>query len=278
MQRRDENQVLIKELLQARVAARCAPRPSLPGFVLTLEQAYQVGRGLHERLLEQGFMPVGRKIGFTNRAMWEQFQVSEPVWAHMYAQTVHFAPEGHKRLSLAGMVSPRLEPEIVLKLHCNVPSGEPSVEELAACIEWAAVGFEIVDTHFADWQFNAAEAVADFGLHSALVVGTPWRIDAEAPSHVAAVLESLKVTFRGGKDFVAEGEGRNALGSPLLAIGSLARLLSAQPWAVPLEPGDLISTGTLTAFPYVHRNEQYRVEVAGVPLAPLQLELGELPA
>lgn len=272
MHRRDENQVLIEELFQARDATRHAPRPSELGFDINLERAYQVGRGLHERLVARGFVAVGRKIGFTNRAMWEQFQVSEPVWAHMYEQTVSFAQEGHKRLSLAGMVAPRLEPEIVFKLRSTVPSGKPSVKELATCIEWAAVGFEVVDTHFADWRFTAAEAVADFGLHSALVVGTPWRMDAEAPHQVATELESLKATLRRGKDFVAEGEGRNALGSPLLALGFLARVLSAQPWAAPLAPGEVITTGTLTAFPFVRPGESCHVDVTGGTLEPLHLE------
>src|SRR5262249_29398047 len=148
---------------------------------------------------------------FTNRAMWEQFKVSEPIWAHVYQQTVHFAREGPVRFSLAGMVAPRLEPEIVLKLCSPVSSGEPSIDALTHCIEWAAVGFEIVDSHFADWRFTAAEAVADFGVHAALVVGTPWRMDSGNRHELAAVLESLKVTLRGGKDFNAEGEGRNAL-------------------------------------------------------------------
>ncbi len=275
MNRREANEQLAAELLQARDAVRLAANPSHFGLDLTLGRAYQIGRELHEDLVSRGFKPIGRKIGFTNRAMWEQLKVSEPIWAYVYEQTVHFAPEGNYRLSLAGMVAPRIEPEIVLRLRSAVPSGEVSVEELAACIEWAAVGFEIVDTHFADWRFTVAEAVADFGLHGALVVGPPWGVNSEAPDHLAAVLESLRVTLRGSKDLVAQGEGRNALGGPLLALGFLARVLSAQPWAAPLMPGDVITTGTLTAFPHVQHGEWYRVEVAGAPLAPLQLELGQ---
>jgi 2-oxo-3-hexenedioate decarboxylase len=233
-----------------------------------------MGRVLHERLVERGYQSIGRKIGFTNSALWEQFQVSQPIWAHMYAQTVQFAQGGQARLSLAGMVSLRLEPEVVLKLRHPVPKGEPSPEELAACLEWAAVGFEIVHSHYPEWRFTGAEAVADFGLHAALVVGTPWRLDSENPQHIATMLETLKVILRGGKDFEAEGEGRNALGSPLLALGFLARVLVAQPWAPPLLPGEVITTGTLTALPYLHPGDSYRVEVAGAPLATLKLDLG----
>jgi 2-oxo-3-hexenedioate decarboxylase len=171
------------------------------------------------------------------------------------------------------MVAPRLEPEIVLKLRSSVPSGKVPVEELARCIEWAAVGFEIVDSHYADWRFTAAEAVADFGVHAALVVGTPWRVDSEQPASIATVLETLKVSLRGGQDFAAEGAGRNALGNPLLALGHLARVLSAQSWALPLAAGEVITTGTLTALPYARRGEAYRLEVRGAPLAALRLEL-----
>jgi 2-oxo-3-hexenedioate decarboxylase len=273
MNRREANTQLIEELLQARDAVRLAANPAHFGFDLPLGRAYQIGLGLHERLVARGFKPVGRKIGFTNRAMWDQFKVSEPVWAHVYAQSVHFSQDGQARLSLAGMLAPKLEPEIVLKLRSSVPAGELSAEELARSIEWAAVGFEIVDSHFADWRFTAAEAVADFGVHAALVVGTPWRVEAENPANVAALLESLKVTLRGGEQFHAQGEGRNALGSPLLARGFLAKVLAAQPWAPPLAAGEVITTGTLTGLPQLRPGESYRVEVAGAPLAALQLDL-----
>src|SRR5262249_5466638 len=185
MNRREADQRLVEELLQARDAVRLTLNPSHFGFGLTLGRAYQIGRGLHERLVARGFAPVGRKIGFTNRSTWEQFQVSEPIWAHVYAQTVHSTQTGHARVPLDVMFAPRLEPEIVLKLRSPVPGGEAPAEELARCIEWAAVGFEIVDTHYADWRFTAAEAVADFGVHAALVVGTPWRVDSEQPARIA---------------------------------------------------------------------------------------------
>ncbi len=210
--------------------------------------------------------------------MWEQFQVTEPTWAHVYAQTVHLAEEGHARVVLGWMVAPRLEPEIVLRLSSPVPGGEPPAEELARCIEWAAVGFEIVDSHYADWRFTAAEAVADFGVHAALVVGAPWRVESEDPTQVAAILRTLKVTLRGGNGFRAEGEGSNALGSPLLAIGFMAKVLAAQPWAPPLAAGEVVTTGTLTSLPYLRPGESYRVEVAGAPLDPVQLELDDYPA
>jgi 2-keto-4-pentenoate hydratase len=268
-----DNEQLVADLLRARATARLAKFPSQPGVVLDLDRAYQIGRLLHERLVQGGFQPVGRKIGFTNPATWEQFKVSQPIWAPVYEQTVHFAEGGRLRLPLDGMVAPRIEPEIVFKLLRPVPGGDRSAEELAGCVEWAALGFEIVDSHYPEWRITAADAVADFGVHAALVVGTPWRWDPENPQQVATILPTLKVALRRGTEVVAEGEGRNALGSPLLALGSLARVLAGQSWAAQLTSGEVITTGTLTSVFPVSRGERWRVEVSGAPLEPLELEL-----
>ena len=254
---------LVDDLLRARDSAGITASPSQRGRGMDLDSGYRVGHALHERLLKRGYQPVGRKIGFTNPATWEEFGVKQPVWAHMYTETLRFAQGGYLRLSLDGMVAPRLEPEVVLKLRHAVPSGDPSVEEFAACVEWAALGFEIVDSHYPDWRFTASEAVADFGLHAALVVGTPWRVDSIDPRHLAASLRTLRISLHGGEHFVAEGMGCNALGSPLRAVGFLARVLAAQSWAPPLMPGEVITTGTLTALPCLRQGESYCLEVTG---------------
>src|SRR5580658_7786203 len=134
MNRHDASARLIAELLQARDDGGLVANPSQVGFDLSLEDAYLIGHALHGRLVAGGFKPAGRKIGFTNRALWEQFQVSAPIWAHTYEQTIHFAHDGNLRLSLAGMIAPRLEPEVVLKLSAPVSPAQSSPEALAHCI------------------------------------------------------------------------------------------------------------------------------------------------
>ncbi|MFQ5848681.1 MAG: 2-keto-4-pentenoate hydratase [Candidatus Methylomirabilales bacterium] len=264
---------LAADLLQARDAARLTMLPSRREVGFDLDKGYQVGHVLHERLMERGYRSVGRKLAFTNPATWEEFNVDTPIWAHMYAQTVRFADRGSFRLSLGGMAAPRIEPEVVLNLRRPVPAGNPSAEELAGCLDWVAIGFEIVDCHYPDWRFTAADTVADFGVHAALVVAPPWRLDRDDPRQVAAQLQKLRVTLCRGTEIVAVGEGRNALGSPLLALGHLARVIVGQSWAPPLTPGEIITTGTLTPLPPVSSGERWSVDVAGAPIAPLQLEL-----
>ena len=262
---RDESAIgrLASDLLEARDAGKLTTLPSLHETGFDLKAGYKVGRALHKCLVKQGFRAVGRKIGFTNPDTWREFNLNTPIWAHMYVQTVHFAEQGRFRLPIRGMVAPRIEPEIVLKLNRSVASEEILSEAIAENLEWVAIGFEIVDSHFPDWRFTAADAVADFGVHAAMVVGKPFKVEHVDKQLVATELRKLKVFLRHGTEVVAEGVGRNALGSPLLALGHLARVLATQPWAPALARGEIITTGSLTPLPFVHTGESWSVEVAG---------------
>jgi hypothetical protein len=49
-----------------------------------------------------------------------------------------------------------------------------------ACIDWVGHGFEIVQSIFPEWKFSAADTVAAFGLHGALLIGARHSIAAHA--------------------------------------------------------------------------------------------------
>ena len=42
---------------------------------------------------------------------------------------------------------------------------------LSACIDWVALGYEIVQSIYPGWKFAAADTVAAGGLHGALLIG-----------------------------------------------------------------------------------------------------------
>jgi 2-oxo-3-hexenedioate decarboxylase len=173
----------------------------------------------------QGWKPIGRKIGFTNRTIWSRYGVYQPMWAHVWTHTVHFASDGNASLSLHGLVQPRIEPEVVFKLSAPVPVTDDAVAILR-CIEWMAPGFEIVQSHFPDWKFTAADCTAAFGLHGALVVGAPVAITDENRAIIAATLPTFALTLRRGDDVIDEGIGANVLGSPTLALAHLVQVLA----------------------------------------------------
>lgn len=207
--------------------------------------AYDVLAEIERRRRAQGWVPAGRKIGFTNRTIWPRYGVFEPMWAHMWTHTVHEARDGNASLALSGLVQPRIEPEVVFGLGAAVPvCGD--AQAILESVEWIAAGFEIVQSHFPDWKFKAPDCTAAFGLHGALVVGTRVPLTAGSRATLASALPNFELTLRRGDEVVDRGEGENVLGSPALALGHLARLVAAQHRAAPLVGGEIVTTGTVT--------------------------------
>jgi 2-oxo-3-hexenedioate decarboxylase len=200
---------------------------------------------IETRRRAQGWTAVGRKIGFTNRTIWPRYGVYQPMWAHVWTRTVHFARDGKATLPLNGLVQPRIEPEVVFKLKGSVPLADDAAAVLAS-VEWMAPGFEIVQSHFPDWKFAAADCTAAFGLHGALVIGAPLAVTDANRAALAAALPAFELTLSRGDIVIDRGVGANVLGSPALALAHLARLLADQPQSPKLAAGEIITTGTVT--------------------------------
>ena len=225
-------------------AATLAPiSDALPDF--TVAEAYAVLGEIEARRRAQGWRAVGRKIGFTNRTLWPRYGVWQPMWAHTWSHTVHDVGEEDARLSLRGFVQPRLEPEVVFKLKAPLPSTEDP-EVILASVEWIAAGFEIVQSHFPDWRFKAADCTAAFGMHGALVIGAKHPVTEARRSELAALLPTFEATLSRDGAVVEKGRGANVLDSPALSLAYLARVLADQPQFPPLAAGETITTGTLT--------------------------------
>jgi len=211
-------------------------------------------------------MPVGRKIGFTNRGIWQKYGVHQPIWGTAYDDTLIPARDGVATVPLAGLAHPRIEPEICFKLRA-APSPALTPDELLACIEWVAHSIEIVQCRNADWKVTLADCAAQNALHGRLVLGSPQPIAAD----MAAALPAVQVTLRKNGKEVDRGTGANVLDSPLLALAHLAHVLAQERGAPPLEAGEIVSTGTMTDAHPVARGETWRTEIRGLPLCGLEI-------
>ena len=216
---------------------------SAPDF--SVADGYAVLDDIETRRRAQGWTAVGRKIGFTNRTIWPRYGVYQPMWAHIWTRTVHFARDGKAVLPLSGLVQPRIEPEVVFKLKGPVPLTDDAAAVLG-CVEWMAPGFEIVQSHFPNWKFTAADCAAAFGLHGALVVGAPLAVTDANRAALAAALPAFELRLSRGDTVIDRGVGANVLDSPALALAHLARLLADQPQSPKLAAGEIVTTGTVT--------------------------------
>ena len=263
---------LARELFDAYTTGSCvAVPPSARNGNFDLAAAYAVETELTRLRRADGHVTVGRKVGFANKAVWRVLKLQTVVWASMYDDTVRYAEQASASLSLARMRSPRIEPEVVLKLRDVPASSDPAA--VLAVVEWVALGFEFVDCPFPDWKCQPTDFVASLGLHAGLIVGTPRLVDRDSIPSLVDQLGAFKVKLSKNGELVEEGSGRNALRSPALCLAELASAIAAQPGSEPLRPGELISTGTLTAAQPVTPGERWTAEAEGMDVPAVAVSL-----
>jgi 2-oxo-3-hexenedioate decarboxylase len=232
--------------------------------------AYRVSAEIFKRRRARGERPIGRKIGFTNRLIWEEYRVSSPMWGHVYEQTVTRLDEPVAHRAIGHLSQPRLEPEIVVHF-ASAPGAATDEGELLSAIDWIAHGFEIVQTHFLDWKFTLADTIADFGLHGALIVGPPRPLS--AADEIAVTLRSFTIALARDGVVQAHGGGANVLDSPLMAALHLVRVLGAQQLFEPIQAGEIVTTGTLTPALPIRAGETWTTNLSGIDLPGLTLHV-----
>lgn len=262
---------LADEIAAAYAERRMIVPPTARDGGLSIADAYLVERELARRRVASGRRLAGRKVGYANKAVWRALKLDTLVWANMYDDTVDVASGNDGSLSIAAMVSPKIEPEIVFKLKAPLAGEVGDAAAALAAVDWMALGFEIIDSVYADWKFQPADFVAAFGLHAALVVGEPRRVDAADIPALAAALPSFTVRLSKNGTVVEEGSGKNSLRSPASCLAELANAMARQPGAAPLAAGELISSGTLTTSMPLAPGERWTAEVSGLDLPPLSL-------
>ena len=266
-------QALADQLLAAQDGAQTlAPLAARhPG--LDLPAAYAVARAVHARKLARGATAVGRKIGFTNADMWARYGVQQPIWGPVYGHSLVHCPSGQAVCSLGAFTQPKIEPEIVLRL-CSVPAPGAELAEVLACIDQIAHGFEIVQSPFPNWQFDAADAVCAGSLHASLVVGAPRSV-ADLGDAPLTSLQGFGITLFCEGQAIDQGAGHKVLGNPVAALAHLVSLLANQPLSPPLVAGEWITTGTLTAAHAVRAGQTWHTTLQGIDLPGLQLRFSD---
>lgn len=240
-----------------------------PAFDLTA--AYVISAEVTRRRIARGEKPVGWKIGFTNRTIWDEYDVHAPIWGPVYDTTlVPVSPDKTIVAPMRGLVDPRIEPEIVFRI-ARSPDRAMDERALFACIDGVAHGYEIVQSLFPGWRFKAPDTVAAFGLHGRLYCGPFVEPSAgEGGTNWIERFANFEIVLSRDGTFVDRGIGRNVLDSPLAALGHFVRGLDKVS-GERLRPGDIVTSGTVTrAFP-VAAGETWQSEVIGLPLRGLTI-------
>jgi 2-oxo-3-hexenedioate decarboxylase len=243
------------------------PFSSRPGG-LTLTDSYRVTPLLRAAFEARGETIVGRKIGFTNREMWKVYGAKAPVWGYVTNRTV-FDLARKPMQHIADLVEPRIEPEIMFGMK-SAPAPDMDEAALLDCIDWLSFGFEVVQSIFPGWKFQASDTVAANGVHGALLIGARH---AAGPRRAQWLRElaTFQVELSCAGKPAQHGGGALVLDSPLLALRHLVQVLAHDPHNPPVAAGEIISTGTLTLAMAVSAGESWTAKASGIPLEEIRL-------
>lgn len=230
---------------------------------LTVDEAYRVTPRVRQMFEARGAKVVGRKIEFTNRTIWQQYNVYAPIWGYALDCTVHDLAVT-PTLSLRQFSEPRIEPEIMFGLG-SAPSADMDEAALSACIDWVALGYEIVQSIYPGWKFEAADTVAGGGLHGALLIG-PRHPFAPRAAEWLTELSGFAIDLGCDGRLIDRGHAKNVLEGPVSALRHLVELLEGNSVNPPLASGEIISTGTLTKAMPVAAGEIWTANPSGIAL------------
>jgi 2-oxo-3-hexenedioate decarboxylase len=79
-----------------------------PGF--DLAEAYDVAAQVRAMRAARGETAIGRKIGFTNRAVWGSYSIAGPIWNYMFDSTVNDLAATNNTFAVKGLPEARIEP------------------------------------------------------------------------------------------------------------------------------------------------------------------------
>jgi 2-keto-4-pentenoate hydratase len=229
------------------------------------EVAYQIQtRWTELRVARHGDKVIGRKIGLTSRAMQEQMGVDEPDYGTLWNSRYYPARAGRANLPCSTFVQPRAEGELAFLIGEPLRKHTVTAQDVLATTDAVAASIEIIDSRITDFRITLTDTIADNASYGGVTVG-PW-----SSALRFADLRTIGMILHLNGESVATGVGADALGNPVRAVAWLATKLARLGY--PLEPGDIVLSGSLCRSVPVTSGDIFTVQTHGLP--PLSASFG----
>ena len=214
---------------------------SLQYAEMTIEDAYAIQRVFVEARLGEGRRLVGRKIGLTSRAMQQAVSIDEPDFGALLDDMIF---QDGAEIPIDRFIRPRVEVELAFVLGESVTGPGCTSLDVLRAVEFIVPALEILDARVqmtdqsTGHSRTIVDTIADNAADAGVVLGgrpvRPLDVDIR---WIAALL------YRNG---VIEESGVAAavLNHPANSAAWLANKLAG--FGVPLEPGQLLMTGSFT--------------------------------
>ncbi|KAA2252839.1 2-hydroxypenta-2,4-dienoate hydratase [Solihabitans fulvus] len=222
------------------------------------ELAYRIQtRWTELRLAEHGDRVIGRKIGLTSKAMQQQIGVDEPDYGTLWGSRHFVATAGRALLPSKVFLQPRAEGELAFLIGRPLHGWPITAQDVLAATDAVAASIEVIDSRITDFRIALTDTVADNASYGAVVLG-PWNAALRG-----ADLRTIGMLIHLNGELVVHGAGAAALGNPARSVAWLARRLDEL--GTPLEPGDIVLSGSLGPSLPVSRGDVFTVETHGLP-------------
>ena len=192
------------------------------------------------------------------------------MWGYIFASTVN-DQEKASHASLAGVVEPRIEPEIIFGLAA-APTRNMDEQSLTGCLAWVAHGFEIVCSIFPRLGLSGGRCGRGI-RHAQLALDRTTRDYVTRADEWARELTTCEAELFCNGASVDRGQAANVLGGPLKALRALVAVLAVDPHNPPLAAGEIVTTGSLTRAPPIAAGEVWTTRMTGIPLEGSRLAL-----
>lgn len=233
MQAGARHRELARRLWEARLRRRPIQRLTVEWPDMTVDDAYMIQDQLIQFYLAAGDRPVGFKLGFTSAEMRCAMGIQDPNYGILMESMIQSSPARARD----EWIHPRVEPEIAVRVECELSGSGLNRAQIAAAIVAVAPALEIVDSRYEHFRFTFLDNTADNSSAAGVVLGQ-WQ-DASKVE-----LENLGVTLRNG---VQEWTGFSTavMGSPVTAVFWLVGELARRGRSLPA--GSVVLTGGMTA-------------------------------
>ncbi len=241
---------LAEQLEQAQLLARAVPKITDAHPEMDWDDAYAIQDAIRAAKLARGDRLAGLKAGLTSQAKMQQMGVTRPVFGFLCES---FAVPDGGSVRHAGLIHPKVEPEIALVLKDALRGPDCQIATVLAATAEIRPAIEVIDSRYRDFKFDLKSVVADNTSAACFVLG---RAAAVGPLD----LPSLEAVLTINGEVRAAGTGAAVLGHPAASVAMLANFMAERGQSLPA--GSLILTGGITEALAVQPGDQVSLRIA----------------
>ena len=219
---------------------------------LDIDDAYAIQLANVNRVVKEGHIISGKKIGLTSPGIQKQLGVNEPDYGHLFEAMDCKNGE----CEIDQLMQAKIEGEIAFILKEDLTGGNVTVEDVRKATDYVVAAFEIVDSRIADWKIKLVDTVSD-NASSGRYILSDRKVKLEDVN-----LPTVPMILTKNGEVVGEGTGEAVLGDPAIAVAWLANRLYG--YGVELKKGEVILSGAFSAAPEAVKGDTFTADFGPV--------------